>query len=643
MPRAAISRRSHLSRPAICLRFFVAAYWLAAAGIAVADEPSTSSDEITAKARVLIKNMLKEREKITSGVVFVRGTQIIRGDELPERPTRGMYAFDHEHGLLRFDNTKHTIVRSLTRDKLRAAGDNINVASALVEPDICDTLLRYVRNADYSASWFKQGRIAKNAMSLRRVDAEMGAALASMHHMIDLRACGVMTYRELDSGDFDRGITVKDYCEALLKLPVAEVIEKDGLAVVVFRREHRELHLTIDTARQFSPVDFVFKWFKSPGTTFDCTQSSHTKWGTVNGFRVPKSYSIELDIPEPNEYVICRFSYDWQSVNKPVGTDYFDYKCLPDIPDGTNVMERRKGKAFPIGVWKAGRVVGPEDDPDEELPDAEEAAIESPAGTREQVPIKGARAGQERDDNCLRMKFVWCPPGRFVMGSPPGESEPLKTEVQAEVVLTRGFWLGKYEVTQAQWTKLKTPDLWKGERLIKEGEDFPATYLSWANAMAFCEKLTKLERAAGRLADAWQYTLPTEAQWEYTCRAGTTTRFSFGDDEALLNDYAWNRNNTIRADEAYAHVVGQKKPNPFGLHDMHGNVAEWCRDGWKEKVPGGTDPLVPANDDLRVIRGGHWWFPAVLCRSAFRDSHRALSRNFLGGELGFRVALCRVK
>jgi len=178
---------------------------------------------------------------------------------------------------------------------------------------------------------------------------------------------------------------------------------------------------------------------------------------------------------------------------------------------------------------------------------------------------------------------------------------------------------------------------------VKEGDNFPATYLSWENAMAFCAKLTARERKAGRLPADWEYTLPTEAQWEYACRAGTKTLYSFGDNPFLLPEYAWFHNNAWAVDERYAHAVGRKKPNAFGLHDMHGNVNEWCRDGWHKELPGGIDPFVESKDDHRVICGGSIRRPDVLCQSAIRDGEHGVDRTNFIGDIGFRVALCRVR
>src|SRR5262249_1391794 len=154
----------------------------------------------------------------------------------------------------------------------------------------------------------------------------------------------------------------------------------------------------------------------------------------------------------------------------------------------------------------------------------------------------------------------------------------LKNENQVLVTLSRGFWLGKYEVKQGDWKALMASTPWSGKKDVTEGNESPAAALTWEDAEKFCVELTRKERAAGRGPIDWRYTLPTEAQWEYACRAGQRTRFTFGDDEAHLGDYAWFQKNADAVGEQYVHQVGTKRANSWGLHDMHGNAWEWCRD-----------------------------------------------------------------
>jgi formylglycine-generating enzyme required for sulfatase activity len=134
-----------------------------------------------------------------------------------------------------------------------------------------------------------------------------------------------------------------------------------------------------------------------------------------------------------------------------------------------------------------------------------------------------------------------------------------------------------------------------------------------------------------------RYTLPTEAQWEYACRAGTQTAYGFGRDASRLSEYAWFEDNANNANAKYAHEVGLKKANPWGLHDVHGNVREWCRDLYKKTLQGGVDPERTISDFVfggRVFRGGCWEFDAVFCRSASRVPVEPSDRNF---SIGFRV------
>ncbi|MFM7164493.1 MAG: formylglycine-generating enzyme family protein, partial [Planctomycetaceae bacterium] len=184
-------------------------------------------------------------------------------------------------------------------------------------------------------------------------------------------------------------------------------------------------------------------------------------------------------------------------------------------------------------------------------------------------------------------------------------------------------------VTQGQWKKVMGTEPWKEGGYVQEGDDYPAVYVSCNDAVEFCTKLSSME---GKV-----YRLPTEAEWEYVCRRGTTTAFSFGNDEAELGKYAWFDGNAWDIDERYAHRVAQKLPNPFGLYDMHGNVREWCSD-WYGDYPSTplTDPRGPGSGSSRVLRGGSWYYVPDFVRCASRLDDTPEYRN---GDLGFRVVL----
>ena len=237
--------------------------------------------------------------------------------------------------------------------------------------------------------------------------------------------------------------------------------------------------------------------------------------------------------------------------------------------------------------------------------------------------------------NSIGMELIEIPAGKFTMGSPKGEKDRQKDEAQVRVTLTKPFGLGKYEVTQGQWKSMMGSEPWKGKDHVKAGKDCPVTYVNWVEAKRFCKKLTTIERKAGKLTADEEYRLPTEAEWEYACRAGTTTAYSFDNNEKQLGEYAWFNLNTIDVDEQYAHKVGMKKPNPWGLHDMHGNVWELCSDWIGIGLSGGTDPSGPNGGSRRVSRGGSWGNNPGDCRSAMRSSSDPSDRR---DHLGFRVA-----
>jgi sulfatase modifying factor 1 len=232
------------------------------------------------------------------------------------------------------------------------------------------------------------------------------------------------------------------------------------------------------------------------------------------------------------------------------------------------------------------------------------------------------------ETNSVGIDLVLIPPGKFQMGSPPSEKDGSGTEDQVEVTLTTPFLMGKTEVTQSQWKQVMETSPWLGNEDVREGDDVAASYVSWEAAKAFCKKLSEKENAV--------YRLPTEAEWEYACRAGTTTRFSFGEDDSRLGEFAWYDKNADGAGEKFAHEVARKKANPFGLFDMHGNVWESCEDTYTDRIPGGPNPLVSVKvkGARRVLRGGGWFSDPALCRSADRSRDSPTSHSSF---VGFRV------
>jgi formylglycine-generating enzyme required for sulfatase activity len=177
---------------------------------------------------------------------------------------------------------------------------------------------------------------------------------------------------------------------------------------------------------------------------------------------------------------------------------------------------------------------------------------------------------EDRVTSSVGAVLILVKPGRFQMGSPSGESGRDGDERRVGVTLTRPFYLATTEVTQRQWFEVMGTRPWQGEQGVKQGDQYPATFVSWDDALAFCKKLSERERKAGRLPAGHAYRLPTEAEWEYACRAGSENSYGYGNDSGRLSNYAWFDNNAVKAGEKYAHQVARKRPNRFGLHDAHG-------------------------------------------------------------------------
>ena len=227
------------------------------------------------------------------------------------------------------------------------------------------------------------------------------------------------------------------------------------------------------------------------------------------------------------------------------------------------------------------------------------------------------------------VEMVWIQPGSFFMGSDEGEEYRRDNETRHEVFLTQGFWMSKFEITEAQYKKVMAtcPS--------ENGDNMPVCKVSWENAMTFCEYLTDQERKAGRLPSSYRYALPTEAQWEYACRAGTTGMYNVDGD---VNEIGWFSANS----ENVIHEGGQKKPNAWGLYDMHGNAWEWCRDSYWPDL--GTlavaDPVMLEDNenyiDVRVSRGGSFTESSTGSRSARRDYY---GKTRADRDFGIRLVL----
>jgi len=265
-----------------------------------------------------------------------------------------------------------------------------------------------------------------------------------------------------------------------------------------------------------------------------------------------------------------------------------------------------------------------------------------PAGPKEEPKKEPARPtpAPKVITSSIDMKLVWIEPGRFQMGSPVWEKGRFDDEFQHEVEISQGFYMGAYEVTQEQYRQVmgNNPSYFNSAKVGMNTDNFPVEQVSWNDAVAFCRKLTEMEKDTGRV-----YDLPTEAEWEYVCRAGTKSVFAFGDSLSstqanFYGDYPYGG----AAKGPYLRrtaKVGSYKPNAWDLYDRHGNAWELCKDWYgkeyyRESVA--KDPLGPTTGIGRVLRGWSWLGGAWLCRSALRDSGTPGVRDY---GIGFRVVV----
>jgi formylglycine-generating enzyme required for sulfatase activity len=252
-----------------------------------------------------------------------------------------------------------------------------------------------------------------------------------------------------------------------------------------------------------------------------------------------------------------------------------------------------------------------------------------PPGAQRFYRVSG---GNMTFDNPDPANLAWIPPGQFTMGSPASEQDRYDFEgPQTQVTISKGFWMSKYELTQGNYQAVmgSNPSYFTGD--LRR----PVEQVTWYEATNYCGTLTARERAAGRLPAGYAYRLPTEAEWEYACRAGSTPRFYYGDDlnYTALDQYAWYTANS----GGQTHPVGLKRPNKWGLYDMSGNMWEWCSDCYGS-YPGGSvaDPTGSAGGSFRVVRGGSWGGVGRYCRSAHRGAFTPDRRDY---GIGFRPVL----
>ncbi len=338
---------------------------------------------------------------------------------------------------------------------------------------------------------------------------------------------------------------------------------------------------------------------------------------------------LVLNRPEPRGMGV------WDRESEPDAGSWATYRSVPGLPENYRPAENQDSTR---SAPKSNRGAGSHTSRSKSglhTPPAPDMAAPREGGLPTDVPAAGSRlpesnrvaeepvAPERFTTNSIGMRFVLIPAGQFMMGSP--DTDPLaftNESPQHGVRIGRAFYLAVHEVTQGQYELVmgSNPSKFQGD------PSRPVDRVSWDDAVEFCRRLSEREGS--------QYRLPTEAEWEYACRAGATTRWCFGDEESSLEDYAWFDNPT-----SPTHRVGTKKPNPWGLYDMHGSVWEWCEDVWHDDYRGapqdGSAWLQTEDPSMRVLRGGSWHEGGRYARCATRVPNRTFGHF---DYFGFRVA-----
>ncbi len=252
------------------------------------------------------------------------------------------------------------------------------------------------------------------------------------------------------------------------------------------------------------------------------------------------------------------------------------------------------------------------------------------------LTVSSYQQGEDRvvEMNGVKMTLKYVQAGSFMMGSPTNEKDRENVETQHRVTLTKDYWIGETEVTQEQYKAV----MGRNPSSFSKGGKYPVERVSWTAAMAFCERLTKAERENGNLPEGYEYTLPTEAQWEYASRGGPKAgRYHVYSGSDEIHNVAWYNDNSNRS----THPVGQKRPNELGLYDMSGNVREWCSDWFSPYYykPNVTykNPKGPSKGTLKILKGGSWSSEMERTMEYFMRAGCDTSLTAL--DMGFRIVL----
>ncbi|HET6325585.1 MAG TPA: hypothetical protein VFG04_12980 [Planctomycetaceae bacterium] len=329
---------------------------------AVADSSAAPQKDSTIEARQALRAMAEARGRFSSGVATIQGHKLTKRAfpgakkvqaETVDATLRGLYAFDDARHLLRYDNNEPFFTRSISAETLR--GKDSAAMRAAVEgivPVPWDTKLRYVRNKDYSASWREDGANSRSSVNVQWPDSSRGGLVESRHHLFDLRSCGVIDYRQFQSGAPAHGEKIEEVFNRLSQHTIQAVRKNDDIVTLSLVSEEATHRLAIDTKNGFTAVEYIVELRHDRAVS-----KSRVTWKQAGNVWVPKTFSIEFDAPRAGRYSRYDFEFTWNHVNELVDRSYFDYKSFTDVWDDVVVVDGRRPDFPRLGVWKNGHCV----------------------------------------------------------------------------------------------------------------------------------------------------------------------------------------------------------------------------------------------------------------------------------------------
>lgn len=318
-----------------------------------------NAEQLSREAALLIRRMLGERERIRSGLVEITGSKHLtyEGREDVTGAVLCCLYFDFDRKLLRYDNDEPMYVRVLDSTNAPVEGESVKDSVNHTPGAINLVKFRFLRQPDYCTFWDEVAPGVNSNLSLWPSDKSIGRVLPGRHRLYDVRASGIIGYLDFESGRFEQGTTVRDYCEELLELPVTTLKQQGNRSEITFLDDRAQRVLTLDTSEGLKPIEYRLESLTDPST-----QSATVKWNQQDGVWLPASMSIQLIVPQARSTNTYSLNFNWKVVNKQLDDKYFDFRNLPDISPGIAVFDSRGEETVYLGTWKGNGVIEPPPD-----------------------------------------------------------------------------------------------------------------------------------------------------------------------------------------------------------------------------------------------------------------------------------------